>query len=329
MTGDVTLPINLTTLEQSLQNSDLSGVAPQILQLTQNQVNVFRHGDLARWVAGLNALPSLDAVGEVNLQLNQDTVAACFTPPQDTQVLSEALQQLAPWRKGPYRFGDVEINTEWRSDWKWNRIKGSLSSLAGRTVLDVGCGNGYHCWRLKAAGAATVLGIDPSPLFLIQFMAMQRYAQDATVNLLPLTLEAFTIEASFDTVLSMGVMSHRRDPKTHLQQLKRCLKPGGELLLETLILPGDTDETLTVGGRYARMRNVWSLPTAKRVEAWLGDVGFRDIRCTDATITSTDEQRTTEWMPFESLAEALDPDNPQLTIEGHPRPCRGVFVAQA
>ncbi len=328
MTDAVALPVNLTALEQSLFDSSLSDVAQEILQLTRNQVNVFRHGDLARWMAGLDALPPLDALSDVNIQLDQSIVSACFSPPNGSQILSDALQQLAPWRKGPYCIGDVEIETEWRSDWKWDRIQGSLSSLSGRTVLDVGCGNGYHCWRLKAAGAETVLGIDPSPLFLVQFMAMQRYVQDASVNLLPLKLEAFTIEDSFDTVLSMGVMSHRRDPKTHLQQLKRCLKDGGELLLETLILPGDTDESLTVGGRYARMRNVWSLPTAKRVEAWLTEVGFRNVRCTDANTTSTDEQRTTPWMTFESLAEALDPDNPQLTIEGHPRPCRGVFVAQ-
>ena len=55
------------------------------------------------------------------------------------------LLALHPWRKGPIQLGPTFIDTEWRSDWKWDRIASYLPSLQDTTVLDVGCGNGYHC----------------------------------------------------------------------------------------------------------------------------------------------------------------------------------------
>jgi len=324
------IPIDVDHLRACLNVSPLAAHVDAIIDATNAVITDRRHGDLPRWKAGLNALPTRQDVDDLVLELNADTVAARFSTAglfDNEENLSDRLKRLSPWRKGPFQIGDVFIDTEWRSDWKWQRIKEALSPLKDRCVLDVGCGNGYHLWRLKAAGAHTVLGVDPSALFVIQFLAMQRYVQDATVNLLPLTMEQFKAADAFDTVLSMGVLSHRRDPMEHLKQLKDCLKPGGELLLETLVLPGDKNQVMNIEGRYARMRNVWQLPSTARVQDWLADVGFSDSRLVSSSDTSTDEQRTTEWMPFESLSEALDPTERSLTIEGHPRPCRAVFVA--
>jgi tRNA (mo5U34)-methyltransferase len=47
----------------------------------------------------------------------------------------------------------------------------------------------------------------------------------------------------------------------------------------------------------------------------------------DLNRTTTDEQRSTPWMRFESLAQCLDPDNPELTVEGYPAPLRAVVLA--
>ena len=54
------------------------------------------------------------------------------------------MRNLMPWRKGPFSLYGVNIDTEWRSDWKWDRVLPHLSDLTGRTILDVGCGSGYH-----------------------------------------------------------------------------------------------------------------------------------------------------------------------------------------
>lgn len=327
MTPTLNLPIDLDALHASLSRHGLAQCADDIVAATQAVLSLRRHGDIPRWLEGLERLPQREGLDDLAIELDADTVAARFAPPKAEEPLVETLKRLSPWRKGPFLIGDVHIDTEWRSDWKWQRIEHALSPLANRCVLDVGCGNGYHLWRLKAAGARTVLGVDPSPLFVLQFLALQHFVQDDSVNLLPLTLEQFVHRQAFDTVLSMGVLSHRRDPLEHLDQLKACLRPGGELLLETLVLPGEDNRVHIVDGRYARMRNVWELPTCARVIQMLGEAGFESARLISAADTSVSEQRTTDWMPFESLAETLDPNNQALTVEGHPRPCRAVFVA--
>ncbi|PMC22346.1 tRNA 5-methoxyuridine(34)/uridine 5-oxyacetic acid(34) synthase CmoB, partial [Klebsiella aerogenes] len=45
----------------------------------------------------------------------------------------------------------------------------------------------------------------------------------------------------------MGVLYHRRSPLDHLWQLKDQLAPGGELVLETLVIEGDENTVLVPG----------------------------------------------------------------------------------
>ncbi|MCU7797779.1 MAG: tRNA 5-methoxyuridine(34)/uridine 5-oxyacetic acid(34) synthase CmoB, partial [Candidatus Thiodiazotropha sp. (ex Myrtea spinifera)] len=132
---------------------------------------------------------------------------------------------------------------------------------------------------------------------------------------------------AFDTVFSMGVFYHRRSPFSHLSELKGCLRKGGELVLETLVIEGGPGEVLVPEGRYAKMRNVWFIPSPATLISWLSRAGFGDVRLIDVTTTSVEEQRATEWMRFESLADYLDPSQPAQTVEGHPAPRRAIIVA--
>lgn len=248
------------------------------------------------------------------------------------RMITGLLQDLKPWRKGPYQLQGTYINTEWRSDFKWDRLAPHLSDLRGRKVLDVGGGSGYHAWRLAGAGADFTLCIDPSPRYFAQFEAVRKLMgnkERPAVFHLPLGIEAVPekIEA-FDTVLSMGVLYHRRSPIDHLYELKDCLRSGGELVLETLVIEGDETSCLMPENRYAAMSNVWFLPSVAQLELWLGRCGFKNIRCVDLNLTSTKEQRATEWMTFQSLADFLDPQNPQLTREGYPAPLRAILIAE-
>jgi tRNA (mo5U34)-methyltransferase len=79
--------------------------------------------------------------------------------------------------------------------------------------------------------------------------------------------------------------------------------------------------------RYARMRNVWFIPTVAELQLWLQRCGFVNVRVVDESDTSVEEQRSTEWMQFESLQQSLDSTNPALTVEGLPAPRRAVFIA--
>ena len=300
--------------------------------LEQRLATVFEthpHGDLPRWMAALNQLP---IVPGTEAALDQPTVALSSpTPLSEAQreQLAQGLHGLMPWRKGPFDFFGIHIDTEWRSDWKWERIQPGLSNLKDRTVLDVGCGSGYHCWRILGAGARRVVGIDPGMLFLVQFQAVRGYLDDPKAHLLPQRLEDLPHQLQlFDTTLSLGVLYHRRSPIDHLIELKGTLKPGGELVLETLVIEGEMGDTLMPEDRYARMRNVWFIPSVPTLGRWLQRAGYRDIECVDMTRTTTEEQRPTDWMQFQSLPDFLDPEDERRTIEGYPAPRRATLVAR-
>lgn len=288
-----------------------------------------RYGDLPKWQ---NALAALPQVRPNSHDFSAPTVRVgdgSELGKEEHQAMREQLMQLHPWRKGPFDVFGIHIDTEWHSGWKWDRLKDHISPLGGRTVLDVGSGNGYHCWRMKGAGAELVIGVDPMPLFTMQYEVIHRYTGDEGVYVVPLGIDDVPekLEA-FDTVFSMGVLYHRRSPIDHLLQLRDCLRPGGELVLETLIVDGDENQLLFPEDRYARMGNVWFLPSVPLLERWLRRCRFDNIRTVDVTTTSTNEQRATAWMTFQSLADFLDPDDPGRSIEGYPAPRRAIVIAE-
>jgi tRNA (mo5U34)-methyltransferase len=205
-----------------------------------------------------------------------------------------------------------------------------IAPLKSRKVLDVGGGNGYHGWRMEGEGAELVLGIDPTLVFTMQYQLMQHFIQSQRHFVVPIGIEHMPENLGwFDTVFSMGVLYHRKSPLDHLLELRSCLRPGGELVLETLIVDGELGVTLMPEQRYAKMRNVWFIPSVDTMLLWLRRCGFKNARCVDVDTTSLEEQRRTEWMTFESLADFLDPDDKSLSIEGYPAPKRGVFIADA
>jgi len=285
------------------------------------------HGDLQRWQQVVDELPalspaSIDLADGVRIGQADDVSEAV------RHQLREKLMQLHPWRKGPYQLFGIDIDTEWRSDWKWDRLKEQIAPLRNRMVLDVGCGNGYHCWRMLGAGARLVIGVDPTLLSIMQFQAIRKLYGAAPIYLLPLGIEAVPANmALFDTVFSMGVLYHRRSPIDHLLELKGCLRPGGELILETLVVAGGVGQVLVPERRYAQMRNVWFLPSCEALMLWMRRCGFKNIRLADVSKTSNEEQRSTEWMRFHSLADFLDPHAAELTCEGLPAPVRAVVLA--
>lgn len=321
--------LDYSPLMLRLEQANLDTLAEALPLLIERNLNAERSGDLLRWLDAFNTLPALTPSS-----INLDTAAIRIGETNDTNdkqklILEKALRTLHPWRKGPFDVFGIQIDTEWRSDLKWNRLTAALGSLAGQKVLDVGCGSGYHCWRMRGAGADLVIGIEPTLLFVMQFHAIQRYINDSAVHVVPARLEELPAGLEcFDTTFSMGVLYHRRSPFDHLAELKNTLKAGGLLVLETLVIDGKAGETLVPEGRYGKMGNVWFLPSPATLESWLRKAGYQEIRCVDISITTQEEQRSTPWMTFQSLSDFLDPADSSKTIEGHPAPRRALFMAR-
>lgn len=317
-----------TPLYEFLRTEGANDWAEQLRSATEAAFRPEKHGKLIDWIAALTRLPKnppdlrFDAAGDF-------VTAEGSLSNLESAELEASLRQFHPWRKGPFRLFGLPIDTEWRSHLKWNRLAPHLD-LRNRTVLDVGCGNGYYGWKMIHAGARLVLGIDPSLLFLCQFEAVRKYAPSGTPHfLLPLTdAELGKPPALFDVVFSMGVLYHRTSPIDHLQTLARLIRPGGQLVLESIVLDSPFADVLVPEDRYAKMRNVWFIPSVPMIIRWLKRTGFSDIELVDQSPTTVAEQRKTDWMTFESLSDFLDPQDHRRTIEGYPAPARAILLAR-
>ena len=334
------LYLTLLTLAQTQPSAyDWLTLLPEWLTAIKDKRN---YAHAPAYQASVARLPNLQ-VDSIDLNSDAITINITLSDSERKQIVA-LLKQLMPWRKGPFYIGKqigndnsgIKIDTEWHSDYKWNRVAPHLSSLQGRKVLDVGGGSGYHGWRMAGAGADTVIIVDPSCLFYHQFMAIRHFVGSADVSELgnyrthyiPVPLEALPAHSQlFDTVFSMGVLYHRQSPFEHLQQLRGQLVKGGELVLETLVIDGDANTVLVPHDRYAQMNNVYFLPSVAALIGWLEKVGFSNVRCVDLDVTRVEEQRATEWMTYQSLSDFLDPNDNSKTIEGYPAPKRATLIA--
>lgn len=297
-------------LWRSLSDFGLASWRLQLEDTIKERFSAANHGDFPRWKKTIEQLTGVKD--------------------NEQKEIRELLLSLSPWRKGPFEIAGITIDSEWQSHLKWDRLKDAIAPLVGRNVLDVGSGNGYYALRMHEHGAQSIVGVDSTLLYVIQFLAVQHFRKAANVYVLPLRLHELPASArAFDTTFSMGVLYHQRSAVDHLRQLNGTLRPGGQLVLETIFTPGDDASARKPGDRYARMRNVWQLQTIAELTTLLEQSGFRDIEFVDESLTTIDEQRSTEWMTFDSLAEALDPDDPSRTVEGWPAPRRVVVLAEA
>lgn len=282
-------------------------------------------GDYPRWFQAYKNLPNIHP----NVVKTDENAISCYHDISDEleKTIKTNLQQLIPWRKGPFNVLGTYIDSEWQSFMKWNRIESKIPSLADKRVLDVGCGNGYYMFRMSAQNPMLLMGIDPGLLQLMQFWTVNKFI-NCSAAVLPLAMQDFPENSSvFDVVFSMGVLYHRKSPIHHIKELAGALKNNGYLVMETLVINGDENNCLMPTNRYAQMRNVWFLPSIKMLEIMLYRCGFINVKCIDVTTTTIKEQRTTEWMKFHSLEQFLD-ENQQKTTEGYPLPKRATLIAQ-
>ena len=323
------IPDFLDFLDHASNTPRIKPHAQALYNAASRKLTANPHGNLPLW---LNAIPALPQVTPSSFALYSPAVR--IGTPTDTDdstrsLIEQQLRVFHPWRKGPFDIFGIHIDTEWRSDWKWNRLVNHIQPLYNRRVLDIGCGSSYHCWRMAAHSPRSVIGIEPYIIFFMQYLALRKYLPSPPVFVLPIPVEELPDNMlAFDTVFSMGVLYHRKSPIDHLFAIRNMLRPGGQLVLETLVINGDENSLLIPEDRYAKMRNVWFIPSTLMLERWLKRSGFINVRTVDVSPTSTDEQHSTPWMRLESLPDFLLPHNPSRTIENLPAPTRAIIIAE-
>ena len=290
--------------------------------------NFVNHGDSEKWFEIIKNLPNL----HTDYLEVSDSQIVIGDPKEINVEIKKSLEihmmQLSPWRKGPFNLFGVEIDSEWRSDKKWKRIKDYLPSNRSMRIGDIGCSNGYYSYKLLNLNPELIVGMDKTALFIWQFIALKNYAKKIqNLIILPCSAEEFSQKKlDFEFLLSMGVLYHVKNPKDHIKILKNLLKKNGFLLIETLTSLDKNDISIQKGKKYAGMKNVNKIFTKNNLINILNSSGFKNIECVDESITDFEEQRTTKWMKGKSLKDFMCING--NTIEGYPPLCRSIFIAQ-
>ena len=302
------------------QRPDCAALTAQVRQQFED-VYARRHRQFDVWLAAIEAL----VLPEQWQQTLDAPIIAAQAAGLDEAAIAECARLLMPWRKGPFQLGGLALDCEWRSDMKYQRLLDAGLDVKGRQVLDVGTGNGYFLYRLLGSGADLALGLEPSWHYFAQFLFLQKFMRQPRAAFLPLTLNEAPLNG-FDCTLCMGVLYHRRDPIAFIGQLRDTLKRGGQLVLETLVVEGDSQSVYIPAGRYAGMHNVWFLPSVAALERWLVRLDFTIEHSGQPVPTTAAEQRRTAFMTSYSLSEFLQEAAGQGLHE--PSPQRAIVIAR-
>ncbi|MDY0192596.1 MAG: tRNA 5-methoxyuridine(34)/uridine 5-oxyacetic acid(34) synthase CmoB [Aliarcobacter butzleri] len=243
---------------------------------------------------------------------------------EENEIIVQTAKKLIPWRKGPFKIFDLEIDSEWQSNIKYNLIR-PYFNLKDKVVADIGCNNGYYMFRMLEDKPKRLIGFDPSPLTLHQFEFINHFVKsDIVYEMLGVEHLEF-YNHKFDFIFMLGVLYHRPDPVGTLKSLARGLNSKGEILIDTFMIDGDDEICLTPNKRYSKIPNIYFIPTIPALKNWLERAGFENIEVLATTVTTSEEQRKTPWSFDESLEDFLDPNDSSKTVEGYPAPKR-VYV---
>ena len=246
---------------------------------------------------------------------------------EEFEVIEKTAKKLIPWRKGPFKIFGLEIDSEWQSNIKYNLIRPHFN-LKDKVVADIGCNNGYYMFRMLEDKPKRLIGFDPSPLTLHQFEFVNHFVKsDIIYEMLGVEHLEF-YNHKFDFIFMLGVLYHRPDPVGTLKSLARGLNSKGEILIDTFMIDGEEELCLTPNKRYSKIPNIYFIPTIPALKNWLERAGFEDIEVLATTVTTSDEQRKTEWSFDQSLEDFLDENDKTKTVEGYPAPKRVYIKAR-
>jgi len=279
-----------------------------------------------KWMTWKNIAPLRDAIDKLDIPNANVELGDIVTLESDVDQKSiyETAKLLMPWRKGPFQVGQTLIDSEWKSNLKYNLLRPHFN-LKGKKVADIGCNNGYYMFRMLEDEPKLLVGFDPSPLYKTQFDFINKFVKsDIVYELLGVEHVEF-YEEKFDTIFCLGVLYHRSDPVMMLKQLYKGLDKKGEVILDTFYIEGEEEMALCPESSYSKIPNIYFVPTIKALKNWCFRAGFSGFEVLETKVTDAGEQRKTDWIEGQSLEDFLDPQDTTKTVEGYPAPAR-VYV---
>lgn len=278
-----------------------------------------------KWLSWKNIAPLREALesleeGYWDVELG-DAVTVSGSAPKNVE---EVARLMMPWRKGPFKLFDTYIDSEWRSNVKYNLLRKHFN-LKDKRVADIGCNNGYYLFRMQEDSPKSLVGFDPSPLYKTQFDFINHFVKSSIVYELLGVEHLEFYEEKFDTIFCLGVLYHRSDPVGMLKSLYKGLDKEGEVILDTFYIEGDDEMCLCPESSYSKIPNIYFVPTIKALKNWCLRAGFDSFEVLETSKTESSEQRKTSWIEGQSLEDFLDENDSSKTVEGYPAPAR-VYV---
>jgi tRNA (mo5U34)-methyltransferase len=175
---------------------------------------------------------------------------------------------------GSYPIRHIEEAQEWRD---------SIlpKDYTGKTVIDIGCANGYYSVAASQLGAEKVVAIDVdmrnfelSRNFVFEvFENNVQFLNENVLNLVQWDSD------QFDIAIFMGVIYHMKNPQAGIEAVAHVLKPSGEMYLETLILPGETEKVALFleDSEINNDPSNWWQPSENCVMAMMRTAGLTDV----------------------------------------------------
>ena len=142
-----------------------------------------------------------------------------------------------------------------------------LPALKGKSLLDVGCNAGFFCGWAAFQGAVKVKGIDSNPAFIDQARLWFEDCSFVCMNWEELGPE------KYDIILCLSAIHYANDQEQLLNMLMKRLNPGGLLVLEQGIAPGEADEFVPV----KRSIDTRLFPTQTRLHRMFSPYTFKYI----------------------------------------------------
>lgn len=278
-----------------------------------------------KWLSWKNIAPLREALESLeecywDVELG-DAVTVSGSAPKNVE---EVARLMMPWRKGPFKLFDTYIDSEWRSNVKYNLLRKHFN-LKDKRVADIGCNNGYYLFRMQEDSPKSLVGFDPSPLYKTQFDFINHFVKSSIVYELLGVEHLEFYEEKFDTIFCLGVLYHRSDPVGMLKSLYKGLDKEGEVILDTFYIEGDDEMCLCPESSYSKIPNIYFVPTIKALKNWCLRAGFDSFEVLETSKTQSSEQRKTSWIEGQSLEDFLDENDSSKTVEGYPAPAR-VYV---